>query len=371
MQKVKEMLNRGDHSDSTTGAQGNPTTLDNPAHNTDMSSATGTKMGTMTDSSNIANTNPRTGDGIHTATHGNDVTGSGIGHSSSSGSGLAHSGSGVNSSTSGSSLPAVGTGSGRAEENNLGNTSVTGQTGDFKDPHSLGHDHSIASKFDPSAATTHHDHKHLQHVTHRHNREVEVEEVERQKEHERNIHHVQHHVQPVHHKTESDEVHHQNIVPQTKIHEKHVSSDEDHKLFSGLASKHKDTEVHAPKERTVVDLGEKVHETVHHHVHHVTQPVVEHEHVERHRIHTVIPTHHVTHEAPIVHKSSVHEPVSMESFLSGGGKLDSGITHDKAGVLNSGEGCERTVDGVGEKLARDLNLRSGTTSSEHAGTTRI
>ena len=72
----------------------------------------------------------------------------------------------------------------------------------------------------------------------------------------------------------------ENIVPQTKIHEKHASTNEDHQLFTGLASKHKNTEVHAPKERTVVDLGEKVHETVHHHVHHVTQPVVEQTHVE-------------------------------------------------------------------------------------------
>ena len=56
---------------------------------------------------------------------------------------------------------------------------------------------------------------------------------------------------------------------------------------------------------------------------HVTQPVIEQEIVERHRIHTVIPVHHVTHEAPIIHKSSTHAPVSLNDFLQGGGKASS------------------------------------------------
>jgi len=45
----------------------------------------------------------------------------------------------------------------------------------------------------------------------------------------------------------------------------------------------------------------------------------------------------------------------MDAFLQGGGKLGSGITHQNAGVLQT-EGCDRTVDGVGEKLAQDLHL---------------
>jgi len=221
--------------------------------------------------------------------------------------------------------------------------------------HSTGHDSSIAAKFDPTAANTTHDHKHLDHVTHRDVRHVETEEVLREREVDRHIHHVQHHVQPVVDKVVQDEVHHTNQVPVTKIQENHSSTQEDRGLFEGLASQHKDSEQHRAKERTVVDLGERVHENVQHHVHHVTQPVVEQEVVDRHRIHTVIPVHQTTHEAPIIHKSSTHEPIAMDAFLSGGGKIGSGIKHSEAGVLNDGN-CERKVDGVAEKLAADLHL---------------
>jgi hypothetical protein len=55
-------------------------------------------------------------------------------------------------------------------------------------------------------------------------------------------------------------------VPVTKIQEKHVNTADDVKLFSSLGEKHRDTEQHLPKERTVVDLGEKVNTTTHHHV---------------------------------------------------------------------------------------------------------
>lgn len=225
--------------------------------------------------------------------------------------------------------------------------------------HQTGHDHSVGSKFDPTGANVTHDHKHLNHVSHVDHRTVEVEEVERQRDVDRHVHHVQHHVQPVVDKQVRDEVHHTNAVPVTEVRENHASTDEDRKLFAGLASQHKDTETHRGKERTVVDLGEKVHENVQHHVHHVTQPVIEQEVVDRHRIHTVIPVHHTTHEAPIVHKSSTHEPVTMDSFLQGGGKLGSGITHENAGVLNT-ENCDRTVDGTGEKLAQQLHLGGST-----------
>jgi len=235
--------------------------------------------------------------------------------------------------------------------------------------HTTGHDHSIASKFDPTAENVTHDHKHLQHVVHKDHRHVEVEEVERVRDVDRHVHHVQHHVQPVIDKQVQPEVLHENAVPVTEIKERHSSTAEDRQLFQGLATQHRDEEVHRPKERTVVDLGEKVHENVHHHVHHVTQPVIEQEVVDRHRIHTVIPVHHTTHEAPIIHKSSTHEPVTMDSFLQGGGKLGSGITHHNAGVLQT-EGCDRTVDGVGEKLAQDLHLGgSNYTTGSSTGTT--
>lgn len=46
----------------------------------------------------------------------------------------------------------------------------------------------------------------------------------------------------------------------------------------------------------------------------------------------------------------------MEAFLAGGGSLD-GVAHDQIGnkVLHPAN-CERRVDGLGEQLARDLNL---------------
>jgi len=59
----------------------------------------------------------------------------------------------------------------------------------------------------------------------------------------------------------------------------------------------------------------------------------------------------------------------MDSFLQGGGKLGSGITHQNAGVLQT-ENCDRTVDGVGEKLAQDLHLGgSNYTTGSSTGTT--
>lgn len=228
-------------------------------------------------------------------------------------------------------------------------------------PHESGHHSRGSTEFDPKLAT--HDHQHLQHVVHKDVRHVEVEEVERTREVDRHIHHVQTHVQPVLDKQVLPEKIHENLVAPTQINEKHASTAEDVALFASLASQHKDTEVHRGKERTVVDLGERVHENVYHHVHHVTQPVIEQEIVERHRIHTVIPVHHVTHEAPIIHKSSTHAPVSLNDFLQGGGKLDSHITHESSGLLANND-CERVEDGPATALVRDLHL-----SDSHYGST--
>lgn len=296
---------------------------------------------------------PGTASHSSTAATTGDVGSTGIGHNTGSTSGL---------SSSGTRGTDAGLTSSDSTTGGIANGSTRTSSGH---DHSHGHDHGIAAKFDPTASNTTHDHKHLDHVTQKDVRHVEVEEVQREREHDRHIHHVQHHVQPIVDKVEKDEVIHENAVPVTKIEERHTSTQEDRGLFSGLASQHKDTETHRAKERTVVDLGERVHENVHHHVHHVTQPVVQQEVVDRHRIHTTIPITHTTHEAPIIHKSSTHEPVTMESFLSGGGKLGSGIKHSEAGVLNEGE-CVRNVDGIGEKLARDLNL-GGTHSDGTTG----
>jgi len=234
----------------------------------------------------------------------------------------------------------------------------------FDQPHESGH---VASKihheFDPKLAT--HDHQHLQHVTHKQVRHVEVEEVERQREVDRHIHHVQTHVQPVLDKKILPEKISENVIAPTKVHEVHASTPEDVSLFTNLATQHRDTESHRAKERTVVDLGEKVNEKVIHHVHHVTQPIIEQEIVERHRIHTVIPVHHVTHEAPIIHKSSTHAPVSLDDFLQGGGKLDSRITHETSGLLDNDD-CAVEVNGPAEKLLQDLNLGTSVLGHSHS-----
>ena len=118
------------------------------------------------------------------------------------------------------------------------------------------------------------------------------------------------------------------------------------------------------------------------------QPVIERDVHEKHVQHTTIPVHQVTHEAPILHESQVHSPMAMKeyvapphlpfsdreeckidedpfvllSFVKGGGDLSSNLTHDKAGVLATGE-CDREVRGPGEKLAEKLHLGGGNSAA--------
>ncbi|KAG6811098.1 hypothetical protein H0H92_008986 [Tricholoma furcatifolium] len=118
---------------------------------------------------------------------------------------------------------------------------------------------------------------------------------------------------------------------------------------------------HADPEHVSIDKGETVNERQHHHVHHIVQPVIHKERltqlsaspaIEPHRIHTTIPIHHVTHEAPVVHRSQAHEPILMEEFLAKGGGV-SGMRREQIGetVLLSGE-CTREVQG-GDALGGD------------------
>lgn len=83
--------------------------------------------------------------------------------------------------------------------------------------------------------------------------------------------------------------------------------------------------------------------------------------IDKHRIHTVIPSHEVTHEAPIIHQSQTHAPVPLEHFLQKGGTLTGALTHEEIGnrVLFGGD-CTREVDGVGERLAKELHLGDAT-----------
>ncbi|KAG0667623.1 hypothetical protein C6P46_000160 [Rhodotorula mucilaginosa] len=212
----------------------------------------------------------------------------------------------------------------------------------------------ILSEDDAKAAT--HDHQHLAPVVHERRHHHEVEEVERLREVDRHIHHVQHHVQPVLDTQHGAEQVQQKIVPQTHIKEQHVATDEDKHQFMSLNTV-RDEVVEAPRERTIVDKGEVVQEHVHHVVHHVVQPVIERDTHEHHRIKTTIPVHHTVVEAPIVHASVQHEPLSLKDFVAGGGDLKSTLKHDPETLLNHGK-CERTVEGPAETLTRELGLTS-------------
>jgi hypothetical protein len=207
--------------------------------------------------------------------------------------------------------------------------------------------------------------EHLGEVTRRTNHSHTIEEVERQRELERHSHHIQVHHQPIKHEEHAVEQVHQRSHPVTKISEKHASTDKDAKLLSTIATGHgyKDEVRVGAKDHTIVDQGEVVNESVHHHIHNVVVPLISHDAHEHHRIKTVIPTHHVLHEAPIIHESSTLEAISKDDFLKRGGIL--GSSHKDVGqanILTQGT-CDRTVDGVGEKLAQELRLSSTTHGS--------
>ena len=239
--------------------------------------------------------------------------------------------------------------------------------------HKHGHDVSNSKHLDLSSGKVDQDVQHLAAVTHETHQRHEVEEVQRQREHERHVHHIQHHVQPVVDSEHSAEKVHSKIHPVTRVQETHASTDKDAALLTSVAGKHKDEYTEAPLHRQVVDKGELVNESIHHHVHNVVQPIIEKDSHEYHRIQTTIPTHVVTHEAPIVHESTQHKPVSKDEFLSGGGSLDNKLRSvHEANLLNTGK-CDRKVDGIAEKLERDLGLKStlggSTTSTTGAKTT--
>lgn len=224
----------------------------------------------------------------------------------------------------------------------------------------------LLNEADAKAAT--HDHQHLAAVTHEHHQRHEVEEVERQREVDRHVHHVQHHVQPVLDTQHEKEQHHEKIVPETNIREKHVATDEDKAMLASLNTA-KDEYTEGPSEKIILDKGEKVHENVHHAVHHVVQPVIERDTHEHHVTHTTIPIHQETHEAPIVHQSVAHEPMALKDFVSGGGDLKSTLKHDGSLLeKTTGSDCTREVTGPGEQITSALGL-GGASSTTPATTT--
>ncbi|CCU99206.1 allergen [Malassezia sympodialis ATCC 42132] len=179
------------------------------------------------------------------------------------------------------------------------------------------------------------------HVHHRH----EIEELLREREHHIHQHHIQHHVQPVVDSEHLAEQIHSRVVPQTTVREVHANTDKDAALMRAVAGNPKDTFTQAAIDRSVIDKGETVREIVHHHIHNIVQPIIEKETHEYHRIRTTIPTTHITHEAPIVHESTAHQPIRKEDFLKGGGVLTSTTRSiEEAGLLNLGNN-QRTVEG--------------------------
>ncbi|BGP55445.1 hypothetical protein JCM8202_003527 [Rhodotorula sphaerocarpa] len=205
-----------------------------------------------------------------------------------------------------------------------------------------------------------HDHQHLAPVTHERHQVHEVEEVERERDIDRNIHHVQHHVQPVLDERHGEEKVQQKEIPTTEIREGHAATEEDKAQFAALNTAHDERE-EAGREKVIVDKGEKVKEHDHHHVHHVVQPVIEKDVHEHNRIKTEIPIHQQVDEAPIVHQSVQHEPLKLDEFKQGGGVLDSTLKHDGS-LLERGE-CERTVDGPAETMAQTYGLSQAGASS--------
>ncbi|KAF8963292.1 hypothetical protein BDZ97DRAFT_1042457 [Flammula alnicola] len=231
-----------------------------------------------------------------------------------------------------------------------------GGTGILPESHHFGHNrHSIEDSMPNAKAEE--DTTQLAPITHERVRHLETEEVARVREHERHIHHIQHHTQPIIAAEELPEEHRELVHPVTVINEKHANKVEDKTLFEGQVHKYHDTLAHLEKERTVVDKGITVNQHIHHHVHHVIQPVIEKETVDKQRIRTTIPIHEITHEAPVVHQSMTHAPVALEHFLQRGGTLEGAIPQAQISekVLHGGQ-CVREVDGVAETLERDLNL---------------
>ncbi|KAG6895592.1 hypothetical protein C0992_000472 [Termitomyces sp. T32_za158] len=165
-------------------------------------------------------------------------------------------------------------------------------------------------------------------------------------------HVVQHGAQSLTGEKAQDDVHREKVNIITNVRE---TSDETDDETHGQPQHHKDSRDATERERAIIDKGESISEREIHHVHHIIQPIINKETIEQHRIHTTIPIHQVTHEAPIIHKSQTHAPVSMEHFAQRGGQITGGLTCDQIGrnVLQSGE-CTRQVNGEGDKIAREL-----------------
>ncbi|KAJ3567266.1 hypothetical protein NP233_g6479 [Leucocoprinus birnbaumii] len=215
-------------------------------------------------------------------------------------------------------------------------SSISRRSDVLEEAHQRGHSKFSARDTMPSGATQE-DTNQLNPITHERIRHLETEELNRVREVDRHIHHIQHHIQPV-------------IASET------------------LTEQVKDY-THLERERTIIDKGVTVKEHTHHHVHHVIQPIIEKETIDRQRIRTTVPIHEITHEAPIIHQSQTHNAVPIEHFLQKGGILQNAVPTDDIGsrVLHSGQ-CTREIDGVADNL-RDLDLTNTYGEREPIGAT--
>lgn len=147
-----------------------------------------------------------------------------------------------------------------------------------------------------------------------------TEEVERQREVERHQNIVNVVEQPVKQEDHVGGDVTQNIKPTTEIEENHAAATEENKqALSGIAQGLQDPNDGqlGSKDKTIIDKGETVNETVHTHVQNVVVPVVDRDLHEHHTVKTVIPTHQVINEAPVIQKSSATlEPISREELQS-------------------------------------------------------
>jgi hypothetical protein len=164
-----------------------------------------------------------------------------------------------------------------------------------------------------------------------------VEEVQRQRDIERNEKHIQVVHQPVNSESHSAEQLHKKTLPTQELRTTHQSTDKDAALLNSVASPESKSTRLMPNESKVVDKGERVNETVHTHTQNVVVPIID-EHVhEHHRIKTTAPTHQVIDEAPIIHQAKVMPAMNKEDFLSGGGVLGSKTKLNDGTFLSNGQ----------------------------------
>ncbi|XP_006455686.1 hypothetical protein AGABI2DRAFT_121583 [Agaricus bisporus var. bisporus H97] len=180
-------------------------------------------------------------------------------------------------------------------------------------------------------------------------------EVQRVKNIERHIHHIQHHIQPVIAKEQLHESYRDDKHPTTTIQEFHGSLPGDDNLFETQMREPKNVTTRLTKEYTTIDKGTIVHENVHHHVHHVIQPVIQQRIIEREIVRSTIPIHEVRHEAPIIHQSEAHSPVTMDHFRDHNGILTNALSVDKVGdMLLRRSPCSRTAEGPETDVEREI-----------------